>query len=226
MALSKVEIGNMALGEVPAPFMTSLEDTTQEAIQVRNAYQPSLDLLLDAHDWDFAIKRETLAVVDNTRGDEWTYSYQLPADLISPRRIMPIPGEQAGNSTVVAGLQTVAYPSVFLGSGGFQLDESVNLYPHAIAGGLLYTNLGDAMLEYTTNAVSEGSFTPLFARALSIEIASRIVFPLRQDTKRQDYLTGKAEVARERAIADDMNRQPRETYGFVSTDTVTRSWGP
>lgn len=222
MALSKVEIGNMALAEVPAPFMTSFEDATQEAIQVKNAYQPSLEALLDLHDFDFAIKRISLGSITNARSDEWGQAFALPSDMISPRFLRPVNNSVSSGATVVAGLQTVAYPVALIQS----LDEMVNLYPFTIAGGALFTNLGDAVLEYTTSDVSEADFPPLFARALSLEIASRVVFPLTQNSKRQDYLVGMAQVARERAIADDMNRRPRETYGFVSDETASRTGAP
>jgi hypothetical protein len=222
MALSKVEIGNLALAEVPAPFMTSFEDVTPEATQIRNAYQPSLEALLDLHDFDFAIKRISLAAITNARGDEWGFAYSLPSDLISPRFLRPVNSTTSAASTIVAGLQTVAYPVL----AGFPVDEMVNLYPFVIADGTLYTNLSDAVLEYTSGAISEASFPPLFARALSIEIAARVVYPLTQNAKRQDYLVGMAQVARERAIADDMNRQPRETFGFFSDETISRTGAP
>ncbi|HEX8577993.1 MAG TPA: hypothetical protein VF655_00175 [Allosphingosinicella sp.] len=214
MALSKVQIANMALAEVPASRISGLDEDSIEAGHVRVHYQPSLELLLEAHDWDFAIKRIVLAAVANDRPDEHGSAFQLPADVASPRRLVP--------SATAAGLVAPGVPSVRSAfSAG--LDEMLTIYPYTIAAGKLYTDLDGATLEYVSNNVSESAFPALFARALGLELATRLVSPIKQDTKRQDYIRGMAEVARERAIADNMNRQPRQQYGFASEEARARA---
>jgi hypothetical protein len=216
VALSKVQIGNMALAEVPAPRITSFADESNEAQYVNEHYQPAVELLLEAHDWDFAIRRVELAALStNDRQIDWAYGYTLPTDVASPRKIIPT----ITNSDVTGyEMAQTAAPWV---SG---LDDLSTIYPFEIASGVLYTNLTGATLEYVTLDVNESEFPALFARALAFELASRICMPLKQSDKRQDYLSRKAEVARERAIADNMNRQPRSTFGFISEAALSRDW--
>jgi hypothetical protein len=225
MPFSQVDIANMALIEVPAPRISSFDDDTEEARNVRQVYQFCLELMLQAHDWDFEVQRASLTpLATNDRSNEWGYAYQLPSDGITPRVLRPADPGSTPSSTIVAGLQTVAYPVCFPTES--RLDPGLNLYPFTIANGILYTNLQNATLEYSVDNAGEGEFSALFANALALEIASRIVMPLRQDTKRQDYLIGKAEIARQRAIAADMNRVPRQDFGFISADTIVRSQDP
>ena len=222
MAQSKVQIANMALAEVPAPRITSFEEEGAEAIAVRDHYQPALDMLLEAHDWDFVIRREALAQIVNDRPDEHAYCYAMPASVASPRRLVPAASGEGASPSVVAGLETVAYPRSLGGS----LDEMVTLHPFTIADGRIYTDLESAILEYVAGDVSESAFTALFARALALELAGRIVGPIRQDFRRQAALQQMAEIARERAIADNMNRQPRQHFGFVADEALIRAMEP
>lgn len=214
MALSKVQIANMALAEVPAPRITSFDDGSNEANYVNEQYQPSLEVLLEAHDWDFAIRRvELAALVTNPRTIDWAYGYELPVDVASPRKLIPTPS----NSTITGYEMARAYEPWVAG-----LDDMSNLYQFEIAEAVLYTNLQSATLEYVTLDVDESEFPALFARALAFELASRLVMPIKQDTKRQDYVSRKAEIARERAIADNLNRQPRNTFGFIAETALAR----
>lgn len=207
----------MALAEVPAPRITSFDDDSNEAQYVNENYDPALQVLLEAHDWDFAIRRVELAALDtNDREIDWTYAYALPVDVASPRKLIPT----ITNSPVTGYEMARAYEPWTNG-----LDDMLTLYRFEIANGQLYTGLQAATLEYVTLDVNESEFPALFARALAFELASRIVMPLRQSDKRQDYLSRKAEVARERAVADNLNREPRNNFGFIAETALARDWG-
>ncbi len=208
MALSKLQIWNMAIAELPDARLDTLDDVSIAGEACKDQYQPSIELLLEDHPYDFAIVRKPLALLSNDRANEWGYAYQLPADMAAPRYLLPY-----------AAGEVVARPVYAWGrSGGV---------PIRIAGGRLYTGQDAATLEYVTNAPSESVFTAKFARALALELASRIVMPVKKDQARQEKLVRMAEVARERAKADDMNRDRESVRDFIPEVQLVReglSW--
>lgn len=212
MALDTLQIKNMALDEVPEARIEAEDEASIPAETVAPVYQPALELLLEDYDWDFAIRRQVLAQVTNDRGNEWLYAYRAPQDMARPRFLLPFGGDE----TSVTGSAPI-YPvdGVYRGFEG--------RYPFVVAGGLVYTNREFAIFEYLTNNPSPASFTAKFARAFAVEIASRIVMPIKKDRQRQGDLIKMAEVARERAKAEAMNRDHESTRDFVPESLLVRA---
>lgn len=206
MGTSKLAIFNMALGDCPADRVDLVEENSLQAITCRDHYPEALKLLLEDHDYDFAVERVTLAAVANDRSNEWRFAYQLPSDLAKPLHLLPFPADTVG----------AHYPRF----GSYRAMEGK--VPMRIANGRIYANVERAVLEFVTNAPSEARFTALFARALALELASRIVMPLLTSEKRQTALIRKAEIARERAKAADMNRDSESVLDFVSQEYLAR----
>lgn len=216
MALSRLQIKNMALAELPADRIEAEDEVSLEAETCAEHYQPALELLLEDHDWDFAIRRATLATVTNDRANEWTYAYALPGDMASPRRLLPF---GAGDiASTVPGYSPV---------GRLRGFEAIT--PFVISNGVLFADRESAVFEYVTNEPAEATFTAKFARALAEELAARIVMPIKKDTKRKGELIRQAEVSRERAKADDMNRDRESIRDFVPESQLARMgvipWG-
>jgi len=208
MALSKLQIWNMALAELPEQRIDSLDDVNLASDFLNDQYQPAIEFLLEDHNYDFATLREALAQVANDRPNEWQYAYRLPRDLARPLNLLPFSGDGTADAAVYSwtgrnrGLET--------------------LTPYRIANGKLYCNMEGALLEYATNAVAENQFTAKFARALALELAARVVMPIKKDAKRQGELIRMAEVARERAKADDMNRDRETARDFIPEFMLAR----
>lgn len=82
MALSEVEICNDALIIVGGDLITSLSDSTKEAIICNEQYEKVRDQLLSAHPWNFAIARAELAadVSLPTGWWGWECAFTLPAN--------------------------------------------------------------------------------------------------------------------------------------------------
>ena len=216
MAISRVDICNMALAELPETRIDALDDGSFAAETCQTAYQPALEFLLEDHAYDFAIERDALALVTNTRTDEWGYAYALPTSMATPRFVLPSP--DLANIVDVVTTPTQGFYG--------QLRSYENAVQFRIAGGVLYTSIPAAVLEFISNNPSESRFTAKFARALALELASRIVMPIKKDNKRQGELIQMAEVARERAKAEDMNRDPDSAYDFISEVQIARmGWG-
>lgn len=209
MPASRLDIWNMALDELPTARVTALDDGSFEAETLSQAYQPALETLLEDHDYDFAVVRSTLAVVTNDRPAEWSYAYQIPDGLMRPRYLLPYGADYAasGNPT---------YPNF----GRLRAYE--NVQPFRFSGGKIYANLASGIFEFVTRNVTEDQFTAKFARALAIELASRVVMPIKKDRKRQGDLIKMAEVARERAKADDMNRDRESVRDFIPEMQLVR----
>lgn len=198
----------MALDALPDDRIDHLDDGSLQAEKCVTAYQPALELLLEDHDYDFAVHREALAETANDRSSEWAHAYALPDMLARPRYVLP---SEDG--------------AVLLRSYGGLPSYDVAV-PYRISGGKLYTDTAAAVLDFITNAPSENRFTAKFARALALELACRIVMPLKKSSKREAELIRMAEVARDRAKADDMNRDPDEQIEYVPAVQAARIGWP
>ncbi|KMS62735.1 hypothetical protein [Sphingobium baderi] len=199
----------MALAELPEQRIDSLDDVNLASDFLNDQYQPAIEFLLEDHDYDFATRRVALALVPNNRPNEWQYAYRLPSDLARPLHLLPY-----------SGADTVSTVPVYSWIGRNRGMETIT--PFRIGGGKLYGNIDGAVLEYATNTVAENQFTAKFARALALELASRVVMPIKKDTKRQGELIRMAEVARERAKADDMNRDRETARDFIPEFMLAR----
>lgn len=147
---SKVEICNLALSHLGiAKEVQNLEnDAGQEAQACRRFYDNARDETLRDFPWSFATKFATLAVVeDAVTTDEWTYAYRYPTDALKIRRIL----------------------------SGSRNDSRQSRVPYKIvqdtAGLLLYTDMEDAVMEYTVKTTETTKFPVDFVMALSYRIA-------------------------------------------------------
>lgn len=219
MARSQISICNGALDECPASTINSLDEDDVGARACKRRYQPTLEDLLGEHDYDGAIRRVTLAVTLNDRPGEWAYAYAMPENVASTRRILP---------DFAARYVASAYASTAYVLQPGQYVPQIGFYPYncgvryKVAGDRIYCNLASAVLEYVSYDVRLSDFRPLFFRAFELELASRIVMPILKDTKRQKELIAMAELARQRAMADDLNNSPERTFDFVSEEAAVR----
>ncbi len=82
----------------------------------------------------------------------------------------------------------------------------------------LYTQLGNAVLEYAASDVTDGEMPGLFIDALAYSLAARLAVPIRDSREMKGQLLQQAEIAFQRAVAEDRNRQPQRDA--FSEDTV------
>lgn len=205
MALDKIGICNEALAELPADAISDFDEESLEAEWAGRRYAPALAYLLEQHDWKFPVERVPLAVVDNDRPGEWTYAYALPENCAAELRIFP-----AYNASILSTLPLLAGQRL-APTHAYYFPQNILMYSYLLAGRTLYTNVQEAVLEYIREDPSEAVFSAMFARALSLELASRLVMPIKKDRTRQGDLIKMAELARDRAIADSRNRDPSES---------------
>lgn len=205
MAIS-ITVCNLALGELRAPQILDPDEDTTEAAECRRYYSQCLSILLERLDWSFATKIASLAALTtNDRSSEWVYAYALPTDLATAKRLAPAPTGYAAPCSV--------WPLNWLQQ------------PFIIEAGILYSNVSGAILEYSANAIDETQMTFLFKDALAYSLAARLAVPLRDSRTIKGELLNQAEIATQRAMADDLNRQPRHEAQYIDEVTLARGGG-
>lgn len=214
MALDRISICNEALAELPADFINDFDEESLEAEWCARLYPSALAYLLEMHDWKFPVTRSALAPITNDRAGEWAFAYRIPGNVASELRVFPsYESPSLAVLPLLAGQRlgpTVAY----------FFPANIMAYSYLLSGDTLYTNVQEAVLEFIRNDVSESLFPAMFTRALSLELASRVVMPILKKSLRQRELIAMAGVARDRAIADSRNSDPMESrYDIFENET-------
>lgn len=195
MAIS-INICNLALGELRAGSITDINEDSVEAANCGRFYPQCLKLLLERYEWSFATALAALALLtDNPRSSEWLFAYALPANMANAKRLVP---------PDLVPLITSAMPS-----------HAIVGHPYIIEAGVLYSQVPGAVLEYSINDLDESVMPAMFIDALTYALAARLAVPTRDQRQIKGELLQQAEVAVQRAIADDANRQSqRQEEGF------------
>lgn len=200
---SQLGICNEALSEIAADPINSIDERSTSAFYCKTHYAAVMEEALTWTDWDFAIRRGTLAKQANNRLGEWLYRYAKPADMAEAIRVLPQVDQQQLNIPVYG-----PYP--------FPQWDALGKLPFTIADGSIYTNVADAMLEYQISAVEPAAIDRLTSRAIALELAARLAMPIKKSRELKGDLIKQAELARQRAIAESENRSPRIQTAYVS----------
>ena len=197
MAASQVSIWNDALDAIRESTVASVDEVSLQADKCRSAYDQCLAEMLEAHEWGFAGRRVTLAATANDRDGEWAYAYAMPQGVGTPRRVIPtLAGSQLSTPIALCGMDYTRNPAWLMGSA------------YIIEGTTIYSWIPDAILEYGAADVTPDQMPALFRRALSLAMAERLAITLRDSRDLKMQMQKDATIAMERAMADDINRQP------------------
>lgn len=214
MARSLVQISNEAISDLPAHPIADINDSAKEARECSRHLPGVVSDLTGLHDWSHVRRRQALASVANDRAGEWTYAYSLPDEIASPIKLVRNYDSTSAADVVVTPI--LYWPNVSL---------SLPTIDYEIANGILYTDLESAILEYSLDALEPNKWSPLFAQAVIRTLASRIYRPIlgeKADTQEWLVKQSAAQRAVNEAIADDLNRNPRERKAFVSEAATAR----
>lgn len=214
---NQLTICNGALDELPAGTISTIDDPDDLGARAcKRQYEKVLEDLIAEWDYDAAIRRVGLAETTNDRSGEWAYCYVEPTDARGILRVLPdYTANYFGSAYTILAGQTV-----WTGAGYYPRD--VGTY-YVRANGKIYSNTPQAVCEYITSDVNLALFSSLFGRAFELELAARICVPVLKDYARQKTLIGMAEVARQRAIADDQNNSPRRYDAYPSEEAMVRA---
>jgi hypothetical protein len=208
---SLITLCNQALAEIAKGQVASLNENSIEAREANRFAQPLLDEMID---WSDEIPlgrtRGILAPVANDRAAEWLYAYAEPSDLGSPIAIREVQDDAAAYSLPIAGPFTFPY-------------QDAEPIPFLHEGGVIYTNVETATLVYSRSTITAGDLPPLMQRAFVLELAVRLAAPVAKwDERKIDAKARQAEIAKQRAIADEENKNPRRGSRYISEAEFAR----
>ena len=161
-----VEICNLALANLGEPAdITSIDppEGSPHAERCAQYYPLAVNLLLESHDWRFAIRQERLTAFTDCDRENWEYRYAVPAECL---RIVDVrfPGLPEFEPSTVKAYQ----------------DYEMALSDDGVL--CIYTNIGDAVCRYIQR-VDSRSFPASFVTALSWKLASMLAGPILRGTE-------------------------------------------
>jgi hypothetical protein len=202
-----ISVCNLALSKIRAEQIVSLEDDQPEARACAINYDHRLQLLLEEHEWGFATVRTTLAAMDvNDRNGEWVYAYGLPEDI-------------ASKAALIYPMQTPLSGVYFPWPYNFPRPPFMNSQ-FVISGYTVYSNTQGAILQYVSRDIDEQKMPASFKDALVLGLAADLAIAVRDSREMKGDLIKEYEVAKRRAMAQDLNIYPRRDEPFL--DEVAR----
>lgn len=169
---SEVEICNLALAHIGDSATVASINPPEGSAQAEHCarfYPIARDMLLEAHDWNFATKRISPAQL--TSGTSaWLYAYAMPADALKITSVLP----PSLSDDYVSSIQSNVFdapvaeyaPQPFC----IELDENNNL--------VIYTDQATPIIRYRARVNDTTRFSPLFTMALSYQLASMLAGPV------------------------------------------------
>jgi hypothetical protein len=183
MAISQVQICNMALAFVGATPIEAMGERTKEASQCRLWYDVCREQTLSAFNWGFARKRRTLACHGDDPPDQWAYRYQYPVDCLKARWIVnPFDSTGIGAPFIIGSDIGTYWPNA-----SDAIPFEVEMAPNGTKS--ILTNEQCPELVYTFNQDEPGFFSQHFVDCLAVNMASRMAFTI----------TGKRSIANDAA---------------------------
>ena len=201
--MNKVEICNLALGNIRESSINSLTETSLAAQVCDQRFDHSVKVLLEAFPWRFARKTTALALLSATPNG-WEYAYDLPSDCITPLHVVPEnwPGG-LGDRTIEYRFDDWTEDYRYPTPASWELVELDG--DRAIV-----TQQAEAYLIYTAAQSDESRFNAHFVESLSWYLGAMIAIPLAGAEKgrdlRKDCLQIYDEVLKQ-AKAQDANQQ-------------------
>mgnify|MGYP001451013258 FL=1 len=174
---TEVDICNLALahlGDDATIASLNPPEGSAQAEKAQRFYPIARNNLLEMHTWNFAAKRENLALTTNEL-DQWDYAYIAPADMMNPVAVIS-PTAQNDYATRMSagdtpgGITSNYAPTIVAGQYTPQ--------QFAVEGTYIYTNQENAMLRYQAYVTDPSTFSPLFITTLSWHLASMLAGPI------------------------------------------------
>ncbi len=178
---SEVQIARLALQHLGDRYdITSLDEASPEAEQVKLVFDNVRDMVLREHPWKFARKYATPASLAGDVPPNWDFMFSYPSDALRVTRIVnplgddkpPIRFEVARNSADLR---------------------------------VILCNESEPTIEYTKQVTDPQQFDPQFVTALSYRIAQYIAMPITGDRAVMSDMKTLADVEIGKAQASDAN---------------------
>lgn len=182
MSTDLIGIWNLALSAAGArDTVSSPNEQSKPARECALQYLPALEAVLQAAHWNFARAQVSLALLkDATKSppdnvpSPWLYEYQVPADCVQARYVMPIVGNQPAVAPGATSMPYYVGPPV-----SFLISSDLDAQGNRIK--VILTNQAQAVLVYTARITDPSLFDGQFTLALSAYLAHRLTIPLSGD---------------------------------------------
>jgi hypothetical protein len=183
MAVSEVEIGNLALDLLDETPIVSFDDGNKAARLLKRNYPQVRDRLLRTYRWNFAITRAELAPDSTAPLFGFTYKFRKPNDII---HFVGVFDEDAEVSNYTSGS-----------------------IPHKLEGEFIHANENPLFIFYLARIIDPTKFDVFFIDLVSVDLAQRISYGLTSGNKRTADLTKMREqVLSDAKIADAFEGTP------------------
>ena len=189
---SVIDICNLALSHIGKFPINSLEDKTKEAQECRLLYPRARESTLRDHDWNFATKRLTMALIDQEYPG-WKYVYQYPTDCIRAMKIY----------NPASRVDEIEY------------EIGVN---NTLSGRVILTDYPNAVLIYVASVTDPNVFDAMFTDALSYRLAADLALPLRGEAQIQSSMVQNYMMIMGRTRAQNSNEkfhEPTDDSSFL-----------
>lgn len=227
---TEVDICNIALSRLgDRATVTSLSppDGSVQSQHCARFLPLARDSLLEQHDWGFATKRVSLALLSVTPPSGWAYAYAPPGDVVNYLSVIAVDAEDdfsvslppEGSSGVITDTSGNWVP---VNSLGYYVPQLYEVEVLADGTPVLYTNQPNAVLRYSSLVTDSTQFSPLFTDALSWRLAADLAGPLLKGdagAKAGQMCLKMADALLQRAKLSDANQrliQPAQNVSWMS----------
>ena len=161
MTISEVGIANIALTQLGARIIISVDDDNLEANMVKVHYDSARDAVLEEREWTFAVKRATLAALQDA--PEWGFgtAFPLPVDTI---RVMEVRANLPQH---------------------IQFNELMNTLDWRREGDTIVCDANIIRIRYVSQVVDPLLFSAAFVQCLAARLAFEMAIGLTQSSKLQ-----------------------------------------
>jgi len=168
-----VEICNLALGNIRAGSINSLDESSVQAQTCKLRYPLMRDMLLQTGTWQFARSIKPLALLTDEIFN-WGYAYQYPSDCMKIHRLV---GEQEEITLIDTSFTRSYREDLYVTPGELRVQipyEILNIDGNKVIG----SNDTDLRIDYAVEATDTNLFSPTFIIALSHLLAAEIAIPI------------------------------------------------
>jgi len=179
MAISPVEICNLALGWLGADLIISLNDNSVEAKLCKANYALLRDAVLEEREWTFAVKRlEPVELVD-TPIYGYSKAFQIPPEVI---RVLQVslggePGHEENSFRSTA-------------RGGTGMGRETRIDWSREGDHILANNAARIFMRCLIQVVDTNKFSPAFDQALAARMAMDLAIPITNSRSLQKDMAG------------------------------------
>lgn len=201
MATSETEIVNLALVRIGhKQTITSLGEGTPTADVCKVLYEPTRDTVLQAHPWNFAIRRATLSRSASEPEFEFQYKFALPSGPTPPYCLKVV--RTSWEAIPASGTWVYSEPFVH----GY-----TSLTPYRIEGRWLLANEESCAIEYIARITDVTQYSVSFVNALSLKLSAELAMPLADNQQLARTMAELYEAAvRDARVTDAQEGTPRE----------------